>query len=59
MKTLREAVTYSMTSQKHKHGFDWDYEEQTVNNMTQWEFLGALSDALEESGIMPKKDEPK
>lgn len=46
--TLLEAVTNWMHHQRRKHGFDDNYAEQLVNQMTQYEFLESISEALEE-----------
>lgn len=48
MTTLLEHVTDWMEKQKNKHGLRSDYVEHTVNNMSNYEFLEAISDALEE-----------
>jgi uncharacterized protein YpiB (UPF0302 family) len=46
-KTLLEQVTGWMTHQQHKHGLCDDYAEQTVNQMSNYELLVAISEALE------------
>lgn len=49
--TLLEAVTNWMEHQRCKHGFDDDYSEKLVNQMSQYDFLQAISEALEEMNI--------
>lgn len=47
--TLYEAVTGYLYAQRRKHGIeDNDYVERIINNLSQYEFLQALSVALEE-----------
>ena len=45
--TLLEAVTDWMTFQASKHDLGDDYAERQVNSMSQYEFLAAISEALE------------
>ena len=47
MKTLFDEVTDWMFHQQGKHGFDEDYPEQLVNQMSNWEMLKAISEYLE------------
>ena len=51
MTTLFEHVTNWMYHQRDKHGFDQDYPEQVVNQMSNWELLQQISDFLEQSGV--------
>ena len=46
--TLYEKVTGWMYKQAAKHDLGDDYAERLVNQMSQYEFLQALSSALEE-----------
>jgi hypothetical protein len=50
--TLYDAVTDWMQHQQHKHALGDDFVERTINGMSQHDFLKALSDALEEAGLM-------
>lgn len=52
---LFDFVTDWMYHQQRKHGFEKDYSEQLVNQMTQWEFLQTLSDYLEQCGVNDEK----
>lgn len=47
-KSLIERVTGWMVFQKRKHGFPDDYEIALVNQMTNYELLSAISEALAE-----------
>lgn len=47
-KTLYETVMEPIYNQKSKHGFDLPWLRSQINNMTQYEFLVTLSEALEE-----------
>lgn len=45
--TLLEAVTGWLEFQKNKHDLRESYVEDYINNLTQYEFLESLSEALE------------
>lgn len=50
--TLMDSITNWMTIQKNKHDFSETFESDTVNQMTNFELLEAISRALEEAGVM-------
>jgi hypothetical protein len=52
--TLFEQVTDFYDTQERKHDLAPGYAEREINSMTQFEFLRALSDALEELSMEKK-----
>jgi len=50
MVTLFEAVTRPYNFAARKHDLGANYAEDNINRMNNYEFLQALSDALEEMG---------
>ena len=50
--TLYEAVAGWLHHQQRKHDKAPDYPEQYINELSQYEFLQHLSDALENAGLM-------
>jgi hypothetical protein len=52
MMTLYEAVAGWLHHQQRKHDKAPDYPEQYINELSQYEFLQHLSDALENAGLM-------
>ena len=47
MITLYRAVTGHLVYQRDKHGLDEDFVETTINRMTNYDFLVALSDGID------------
>lgn len=53
---LKEHITAWMIYQKNKHGLEEDYEVRMVDEMSNFELLERISDALDEMGVF---DEPR
>ena len=52
-KTLFEVATAGLDHQANKHDLGEDYAENEINNLSNWELLKVISEALEEM-----KDKP-
>lgn len=48
MPTLEEVMTKWRIEQAHKHGLGEDFVQDIINKMSNYEFMVALSEALEE-----------
>ena len=51
--TLFEALTTWREHQANKHELGDDFTRQDINNLSNYDFLKELSEALETAGVMP------